>query len=532
MQPLSYHRTGAGAATRFTSAQNQQRSGHPRKPEQLTRQEIELAKHDFWGIDKDAFLARVSKAYMALIGDGRGSVFCHNSLETFDDCPAEMRNAIQPGTFDVVLTNPPFGKKIVVQGKAILGQFELGSRWNYDTERASGNPTDKLRDQVPPQVLFLERCIQLLRPGGRLGIVLPESIFGNPSHAYIIEWLKTHVRIDAVISIPEALFKTSGKGGTHTKVCILLATRQATTKKDRIFLAEAQWCGHDSRGNRTKRQGPDGETQRLDDIPVITKRMKAWRRQPRKLSPDALGFVLPHDQINRNVLIPRYYNPEIPREMERLAAEYELTPLGDLVNNNTLSFQTGVKVGKMAYGTGSIPFIRTSDLANWEIKRDFKHGVSERTYRQFKRKAPIKAGDLLLVKDGTYLIGTCGIVTEADLPMLYQSHLYRIQTLQRDAMSPWLLLTLLNTQVVRLQIRAKQFTQDIIDTIGRRILEVRIPIPGSAERARELSDQCRRIVETRIQLREEAQQPSGINRAPEINRQFQHLRRNGPYFED
>ena len=381
------------------------------KPEQLTRKEVELATNCFWGIDKDAFLARVSKAYMALIGDGRGSVFCHNSLEAFDDWPAGMRNVIEPGTFDVVLTNPPFGKKIVVQGERTIAQFELGSRWNYDAESAAWNRTDKLREQVPPQILFLERCIQLLKPGGRLGIVLPESLFGNPSHGYVIEWLRARVRVDAVVSMPEALFKTSGKGGTHTRVCILLATLQSTTKKDAIFLAEAQWCGHDSRGNPTKRKGSDGKTQRLDDIPEITKRMKASRRQRSKLEPDPLGFLLPHEEISRNVLIPRYYNPEIPREMERLAADYELTPLGDLVNENKLSFQTGVEVGKMAYGTGDVPFIRTSDIANWEIKRDFKHGVSEQTYRQFKKKAPIKSGDILLVKDGTYLIGTCGIVT-------------------------------------------------------------------------------------------------------------------------
>lgn len=474
------------------------------KPEQVTRREIDIATHCFWGIDKDAFLARVSKAYMALIGDGRGSVFCHNSLEAVDDWPAGMRNGIEPGSFDVVLTNPPFGKKIVVQGEGIVSQFELGSRWTQERKSGAWERTDKLRDQVPPQILFLERCIQLLKPGGRLGIVLPESMFGNPSHGYVIEWLKDRVRIDAVMSMPEALFKTSGKGGTHTKVCILLATLRATTTDDAIFLAEAQWCGHDSRGNPTNRKGPDGKVRRLDDIPVITERMKAWRQEPGKLKPDALGFVLPQGRISRNVVIPRYYNPEIPREIERLAQDYELTALGDLVEKNTLSFQTGVEVGKMAYGTGPIPFIRTSDIANWEIKRDFKHAVSERTYKQFKAKAPIEAGDILLVKDGTYLIGTCGIVTEADLPMLYQSHLYRIRTLEPETMSPWLLITLLNTRVVQLQIRAKQFTQDIIDTIGKRILEVQIPIPRSAERAGALSDQCRKIVETRVQLREDA----------------------------
>lgn len=81
----------------------------------------------------------------------------------------------------------------------------------------------------------------------------------------------------------------------------------------------------------------------------------------------------------------------------------------------------------------------------------------------------MRAGDVLMVKDGTYLIGATAIVTEFDLPMLFQSHLYRIRVRKPEIIDPWLLFALLNTPVVRRQIRAKQFTQDIIDTIGKRV---------------------------------------------------------------
>ena len=78
---------------------------------ELARRELELATNCFRGIDKDAFLSRVCKAYMALIGDGRGGVFCQNALEPVEDWSPQMRREIEPGTFDVVLTNPPFGKR-------------------------------------------------------------------------------------------------------------------------------------------------------------------------------------------------------------------------------------------------------------------------------------------------------------------------------------------------------------------------------------------------------------------------------------
>ena len=90
-------------------------------------------------------------------------------------------------------------------------------------------------------------------------------------------------------------------------------------------------------------------------------------------------------------------------------------------------------------------------------------------YEQAQSNVDVRAGDVLMVKDGTYLIGATAIVTEFDLPMLFQSHLYRIRVRKPEIIDPWLLFALLNTPVVRRQIRAKQFTQDIIDTIGKRV---------------------------------------------------------------
>ena len=250
----------------------------------------------------------------------------------------------------------------------------------------------------------------------------------------------------------------------------------------------------------------------------IAARFAAWRRDPSGFEPDRKGFLLSRESVANSVLIPRYYNPigdEIARlstdyrfvaldEIARLSTDYRFVALGDLVEQGAVSFDTGVEVGKMAYGTGTIPFIRTSDISNWEVKADFKHGVSEDIYGELQPKADVRAGDILMVKDGTYLIGTSAVITEFDLPMLYQSHLYRIRVLDRESMDPWLLFALLNTRVVDLQVRAKQFTQDIIDTIGKRVFEVMIPVPLCGERASEIADRCRRIIETRVRLREEA----------------------------
>lgn len=470
----------------------------------LVKREFEVATDCFRGIDKDAFLARVCKAYMALIGDGRGGVFCQNTLEPVGTWPALMRQKIKPGIFDVVLTNPPFGKKIVVKGENIISQFDLGYRWRYDKSSGEWQKTDKLRDKLPPQIPFLERCIQLLKPGGRIGIVLPESVFGNPSHRYIVEWLLSHIHVTAIVSMPESLFKTSGKGGTHTKVCVLVGIVDRKESAEPVFMGEAKWCGHDSRGNPTFRKNLDGKPVLLDEVPEVADRFMEWLKSPATFQPDHRGFILPRDELRNNILVPRYYNPEIEQEMRRHASEYDFVAIGELVRKKAISLATGVEVGKMSYGTGNIPFIRTSDISNWEIKADYKHGVSQAIYNEWKAKIDVQAGDILMVKDGTYLVGTCAIVTEYDLPMLFQSHLYRIRVLKPDVINPWLLFALLNTPVVRLQIRSKQFTQDIIDTIGKRVAEIRLPVPRDKMKARQLAEQCRNIIETRVRLRHEA----------------------------
>ena len=81
-------------------------------------------------------------------------------------------------------------------------------------------------------------------------------------------------KICGVIAMPEELFKTSGKGGTHAKVCVLLVENTPPQASDNwpIFMAEAKWCGHDSRGKPTYRKTGEGNWEILDDVPKITGR--------------------------------------------------------------------------------------------------------------------------------------------------------------------------------------------------------------------------------------------------------------------
>lgn len=244
--------------------------------EQRFHEKREAATRCFRGIDKDSFLAKVTKAYMAIMGDGRGGVFCENSLQPPDQWKSVARDSIKLGAFDVVFTNPPFGTKIPIKGEDVLSQYDLGFKWQRNKESDQFEKGSALYDDQPPQILFLERCLQFLKPGGRLGIVLPEAIFGMPTYEYVVTFIRNRAKVLGIVSMPEALFKTSGKGGTHAKVCVLFLENAppANGADYDVFMADVKWCGHDSRGNPTTRKDKNGKEVLLDEVPEVAKRYK------------------------------------------------------------------------------------------------------------------------------------------------------------------------------------------------------------------------------------------------------------------
>lgn len=429
----------------------------------------EAAIKNFRGIDKESFLSKTAKAYMALLGDGRGGIFCENSLDNSSNWSEKTQEEIKEESFDIVLTNPPYGAKLKIDDENILKRYSLGYKWKI-TKGENYEKTDKLLDDQTPQVLFIERCLSLLKENGRLGIVAPESMFCNPSHKYVMKYVEQSARIDAIVSLPENLFQPH----THAKTCAVLMTKLKNGEKvpsnHKIFMAVAKWCGHDSRGLEIP----------YDDIPLIQHRYLDYKNTGH-LDYNHLGFLIEQKDIINNIYLPIYYNPEIKSKLNSLKKNYNLISIEELIDNKIISISTGDEIGKLAYGTGAIPFVRTSDLANWEIKLDPKQGVSSDIYDELKDKQDVQAEDILMVKDGTYLVGTCAMISDTDTKIIYQSHLYKIRILDKEKMNPYLLLALLSSPIVKEQIRAKQFTQDIIDTLGHRIRELMLPIPKSKQ---------------------------------------------------
>ena len=273
----------------------------------------ETASTKLFGIDFNPGLVRAAQMNLVMHGDGSTNVLHANSLLPPGEWPNEGPNNVQSqislNHFDAILTNPPFGSNIPIDDPHILEQFELAR-----FETSDGRP----RSSMPPEQLFIERCLQLLRPGGRLAIVLPDSILSNPGLKFIRRWLLTKARVIASIDLPIETFQPHT--GTQTSVLLLQKKtddeisfeREAGRQREyEVFMAMPRAVGHDRRGNRLHlrtsegdlieyeersskfRPAPDGTTvveSRIrrglrvhDELPDVVRHFQEWVHHPRRV---------------------------------------------------------------------------------------------------------------------------------------------------------------------------------------------------------------------------------------------------------
>ena len=454
------------------------------------------------GIEKDEYLANLALSRIGILTGHPSNLINGDSLALKSKGASEI-NAKHLEA-DIVLTNPPFGAKIVAASQKVLREFELG--YKHKNVKGKWTATSEIQSNVSPQVLFVERIISLIKPGGRVGMVLPESLISSKSHGYVVQYLRKHLELIAVIGMPESLFKLSGKTGTHTKTVLVIA-RKPKSKKDinqnPIFMAEVSHVGKDSRGRTTP----------INELPEVLKRLKSGPKKIYKDNPN-LGYWVNPTLIRNDVLAPRYYDPESEVLLNPLKKSHDLISVSELLSTGVIEIRTGDEVGRLSYGTGDIPFVRTSDISNWEIKFDPKHCVSEQVYVEFAKRQDIKTNDILMVRDGTYLIGSTAIVTKYDVKMVYQSHIMKIRVLKPEELSPYLLLALLSSEPVLAQIKSKRITQDIIDTLGDRINEVLLPIPKDLRIKMKITSMVQKSIEERVEARELAREARALVSKP------------------
>ena len=209
---------------------------HIKNPVQAYSHWHDFAKDNLFGIEINDQIARVCKMNMIIHDDGHTNVISSSALERFSDI-GKTHKGFKKDHFDIILTNPPFGATIKSSETDILDTFELGKgRKNQKTE-----------------ILFIERCIDFVKPGtGKLCLVLPDGILTNSSLQYVRDFMMERCQIDAVISLPQFAFSHYGAGVKSSLVFLRRKAENETLDDYPIFMAIADRIGYDATGREDK----------------------------------------------------------------------------------------------------------------------------------------------------------------------------------------------------------------------------------------------------------------------------------------
>ncbi|MFM9912629.1 MAG: N-6 DNA methylase [Methylophilaceae bacterium] len=278
----------------------------------------EMAESSFFGFDIAPELVKATKMNMVMNNDGSGNILRTDSLlpphmweaefktslaKSLNIAPALLSNKDSIGYFDVIVTNPPFGSQIVIREEYTLDQYDIGHGWESPKKTGNGGWKKKaVLSPTPPEQLFIERCLQLLKPGGRMAIVLPDSILGSPGLGHIRQWLIGEAKIVASLDLDSDTFQPHT--GVQTSILILQKkTIAEKTEEQRthtlhpynIFMAVIDKVGHDKRGNSLYQRDEHGEEILIEVDETITELDKTAGGQTTVKSAKRLEKV-PDDQ--------------------------------------------------------------------------------------------------------------------------------------------------------------------------------------------------------------------------------------------
>ena len=449
------------------------------------REEIkEKAIKNIRGIEKDPFLTKLAKSYMAILGDGKGGIFREDSLEEPKNWKVMTQKEVRLGTFDVCLANPPFGKNIKVEGEAKLKQFQLAHSTN-----AKGKKTLQKTGNVSS--LFLERNLQLVRQGGIVAIILPEPYFNSPSYNDAIDLMCHGNNILWVIDLPHNTFRPH-----NNAKCCAIVIQKGVPQQEMINMAVLEHIGHDLQGKPLY----DKDGVLLDDSLQVKDEIKGRNKKGDAfINPyeHPLTFQVSAEKVKKlNILVPRYYWHAKVEELKSDAKKngIKFVSLRQLIEEGIITWFDGhgSPDGNLK-GTGEVPYIRVKDIVNWQPYIDVTSLIPREEYeKKFSPKKALQPKDILYVSRGSYRIGSVAMISPYDGEMLLTREIKVIRFLQENnkyGITPEYLCYAMSHRLVWEQTKTKVFYEPCLPNIAGRWLDIEVPIFEDTEKFEEIK--CR-----------------------------------------
>lgn len=460
----------------------------------LKEEQKKIAERYFYGIDKEIDLVKIAKAYMAIIGDGKSKVIQENTLHEPSDYNPRAKELFvkdeDTGTmkqFDCVLTNPPFGSKIKVLDEDSR-HFDLGHKWKKDG--ADWVMTEKVKE-TEPQVLFVERCLQMLRGGGRLAIVLPETYFHAPKVRYVLEYMLRGNNIMAIIDLPHNTFRPYCNAKT-----LLIVLEKKKPQQEHITMAVCEGIGHDHNGKPLYRYD---EKQRIFTQNKWDDSVEIIRELDNPSHPDN-NYVFPVavENIKGDVYVPRYYWKKRMAKIEQEAKKQnlQLVSVKKLLEDGIIKSFSGHGSPEAKFkGLGDIPYIRVADIVNWSVYKNPTAFIPDFEYHRVKANGfDLQEKDILFVRRGSYRIGSVAMVSRLDTKVLLTKEIQTFRIANEDNeydIDAFYLLYLFSHALTQKQIYNKVLIDTTLPNIGDRWKELRLPISTDPEQRKNIRERIK-----------------------------------------
>jgi len=415
----------------------------------------DFALDQVWGIEINSQLSRVAMMNMILHEDGHTNI---ENGDALDDSQTWIKEGIRKNfgkKFSLLLTNPPFGAVIKWEDKQYLEKYKMG----------------KGRKRQKAEILFIERGLDFLRPGGRFGIVLPDGILTNSSLQYVRNFITERAQFLGVVSLPQGAFTYYGSG---VQASLLFLRKKEKDEKlpenYPIFMAEAKHIGYDTTGRPDKndfseilKAWKDFKEYYLND--EFTPR-RAFENEKKLFSECPLAFAVPLSSLKGRFDV-NYYKPIYQNIIDKLKkGPFNVSRLGDIISLSNERWE------KPSAGTFRYIEINDIDTSSGEIIQAKELDVKDAPSRA---QMMLRKGDIIVSTTRPYR-GAIALVTEEFDGCVGSTGFAVIRTLKVDINLEYLL------YVLRSKIGLKQMEQRM--TGGNypaitpdELLKILIPLP-------------------------------------------------------
>jgi len=444
-----------------------------------------IISNNIFGFDINKSILRLAKMKLLLEANVKANVLCANSLENLEDLD---------DTFDLILANPPFGAKIT--NSEVLLRFNLGHKWTKHENNFF--KTKELQSTQNTEILFVERCLRLLKEGGRMGIVLPNGNFENPSLEYLRFYIKQNSKLIAVVKLPQETFIPFGTG-VKTSILFLEKNTKNIGKQYPIFFGKVTKLGYHGNKNGTPIYKKDKYGQIIknrcglpivdEDFSEIIQQYKLFLQKD-KLTQDN-SFSINCDELNGRFDFD-FYSPEnkVFAKALKNGMTVKLGELCDIIK---------VKSSKLKFANKLVEYVELSDINThfFEIINSTTYCVHELPSRA---SYEIKEGDIITAiagnSVGTKKHATAFVSKEYDGCICTNG----FRVLRNFKIEPYYLLYYLRTEEFLKQMFMYRTGAAIPNVSDTDLANVEIYIPFNGEKEK-ISDQIRRVFELKQEFK-------------------------------